>query len=361
MTEFLLTTDTRKILHVDIDAFYAQVEMRDNPALRHQPLIISRDPAETGGRGVVTTANYVARQLGIHSAMRSAEARRLAPDGIFLTPDFAKYKAISKEIHAVFRTITPKIEPVAYDEAYLDVTDNALSGAMLAAQLRHDIYKQTRLTSSVGVSYNKLLAKLGSEFNKPNGVTVITPENCLAFLDPLPIGEFRGVGEKTQAKLAALNVLDGATLRQLSRETLVAQFGKLGENLYWQARGVHFGEVKWQRQQQSVGKEETFAQFLHHDELVRAEFKKLASGMIAALKARGLVGRTLNVKIRDEKFHTTTRAITQVEPWLLAEDLLVNTAQAIFDEVVTGPYAIRLLGLSMSNLQPSGFEEMTLF
>ena len=133
---------------------------------------------------------------------------------------------------------------MAYDEAYLDVTDNALSGAMLAAQLRHDIYKQTRLTSSVGVSYNKLLAKLGSEFNKPNGVTVITPENCLAFLDHLPIGEFRGVGEKTQAKLAALNVLDGAALRQLSRETLVAQFGKLGENLYWQARGVHFGEVK---------------------------------------------------------------------------------------------------------------------
>lgn len=361
MTEFLITTDTRKILHVDIDAFYAQVEMRDNPVLRHQPLIISRDPAETGGRGVVTTANYIARQLGVHSAMRSAEAKRLAPNGIFLTPDFSKYKKISKQIHAIFHTVTKKIEPVAFDEAYLDVTDTGQSGALIAAQLRHEIYKQTRLTSSVGVSHNKLLAKLGSEFNKPNGVTVITAENMLSFLDQLPIGEFRGVGQKTREKFEQLAVFDGATLRQLARETLVAQFGKMGENLYWQARGVHFGEVKWQRQQQSVGKEETFGQFLHHDEKVRAEFKKLAIGMIAALKSRQLVGRTLNIKIRDDTFHTTTRAVTQLEPWLLSEDLLVNTAQAIFDEVVTAPYAIRLLGLSMSNLQSSSFEEMTLF
>ncbi len=361
MTEFLLTTDTRKILHVDIDAFYAQVEMRDNPALRQQPLIISRDPEETGGRGVVTTANYVARQLGVHSAMRSAEARRLAPNGIFITPNFEKYKAISKQIHGIFRRVTPKIEPVAFDEAYLDVSDAQQTGAMLAAQIRHEIYRQTRLTSSVGVSHNKLLAKLGSEFNKPNGVTVITPENMLAFLDELPIRAFRGVGEKTYEKMLALDIQDGATLRTVPRETLVAQFGKMGEHLYWQARGVHFGEVKWQRQQQSVGKEETFAVFLHHDAAVHAEFKKLAIGMITALKNRQLVGRTLNIKIRDDTFHTTTRAITQATPWELSEERIVNAAQTIFDEVVTAPYAIRLLGVSMSNLQSSGFEEMTLF
>lgn len=361
MAEFLITTDLRKILHVDIDAFYAQVEMRDNPELRNRPLIISRDPAETGGRGVVATANYVARALGVHSAMSAVEARQLAPEGVFLSPNFKKYRQVSKTIHHIFHTFTEKIEPVALDEAYLDMTDSHLSGASIAAQIRHQILKETGLTSSIGISHNKLLAKLGSEFNKPNGVTVITHDNMLSFLAELPIGDFRGVGAKTKAKFSALKVENGLQLRQLPKETLRGLFGKMGENLYWQTRGVHFGEVQWQRQQQSVGKEATFRYFIHNEIDVHKAFKQLANEMIAALKGKQLTGRTLNIKIRDDAFNTITRAITRETPWPLSETLITQTAQSVFEEVIQTPFSVRLLGLSISNLQSSTFEEMTLF
>ncbi|ADG41216.1 MULTISPECIES: DNA polymerase IV [Leuconostoc] len=361
MTDFLIANDARKILHVDLDAFYAQVEMRDNPELRTKALIISRDPEETGGHGVVATANYIARNLGIHSAMRAAEAKRLAPNGVFLTPNFSKYKIVSQQIHEIFHNFTDKVEPVAFDEAYLDITDLNQPSAQIAAEIRHEILRATRLTSSIGVSHNKLLAKLGSEFNKPNGVTVITPENMLLFLDELSIGEFRGVGKKTREKFEALDIENGAQLRVMSYEKLRGLFGKMGENLYWQARGVHFGEVKWQRQQQSIGKEETFDQMLHREFDIQEEFKKLAVSMIKTMRTRHLVGRTLNIKIRDANFVTTTRATTHEKPWPLSEEAFVQNAQVIFDELIEAPFSIRLLGMSMSNLQSSAFEEMTLF
>lgn len=361
MPEFLITTDTRKILHVDLDAFYAQVEMRDNPFLRDKPLIIARNPEESGGRGVVATANYMARQLGVHSAMSSVEAKKLAPNAVFLSPNFVKYKAISKQVHDIFYQVTEKVEPVAFDEAYLDVTALQQSGASIAAKIRHEIFKITHLTSSVGVSHNKLLAKLGSEYNKPNGVTVITIDNMLAFLDDLPIGEFRGVGKKTEAHFEKLHINNGAQLRQMSHENLRALFGKMGEHFYWQARGVHFGEVQWQRQRQSIGKEETFDKMLHREFEIQSEFRKLAFGVIKIMTARHIVGRTLNIKIRDDMFNTVTRAITLTEPWQLSEDVLVKQAQNIFDEVMGTSFSIRLLGISMSNLQSNTFEEMTLF
>ncbi|GMA70315.1 DNA polymerase IV [Leuconostoc litchii] len=361
MAEFLITSDNRKILHIDLDAFYAQIEIRDNPKLRHVPLIISRDPSESNGRGVVATANYAARQLGVHSAMSAAEAKQLAPNGVFMKPNFQKYQMISNQIHQIFHQYTNKIEPVAFDEAYLDLTESVLSGATLAAKLRHQILKEIHLTSSVGISYNKLLAKLASEFNKPNGVTVITEDNVLEFLSILPIASFRGVGKKTQEKFKVLGITNGEQLRRMSQEALRAQFGKMGEHLYWQARGVHFGEVKWQRQRQSVGKEETFDRFLQTTQEINLEFEKLVTKVILAMSKRSFVGRTLNIKIRDSEFNTITRSVTQNEPFKLDKHILISIAQSIFDENIDAPFSIRLLGLSFSNLQSSGFEEITLF
>jgi len=361
MAEFLTTIDKRKILHVDLDAFYAQIEMRDQPELRSKPLIIARDPTQNNGHGVVATANYVARQLGIHSAMSAFEAKRLAPNGIFLSPNFPKYKVVSAQIHDIFRRFTTKVEPVAFDEAYLDVTENILSGATLAAEIRHQILKETQLTSSIGVSHNKLLAKLGSEYNKPNGVTVIDHENQLQFLDYLPISAFRGVGKKTKEKFDELGIENGLDLRQMSQETLKTEFGKMGERLYWQARGVHFGAVEWQRQRQSIGKEETFDHALHDNNAVQIEFKKLVNSLIMSLKRQKLIGRTLNIKIRDDQFNTITRAITQDAPWQLNEATLVMASQATFEDNIGTEFSVRLLGVSMSNLQSATFEEMSLF
>lgn len=361
MVEFMITNDTRKILHVDLDAFYAQIEMRDNPKLRHKVLIIARDPEETGGRGVVATANYAARKLGVHSAMSASEAKNLAPDAVFLSPNFTKYRAVSDQIHNIFDAFTKKVEPVALDEAYLDVSDLNLSGSMLAARIRHEILRVTGLTSSIGISHNKLLAKLGSEYNKPNGVTVITTQNMLTFLDELAIGDFRGVGKKTHEKFKRLQIENGSDLRKMSYDELRSQFGKVGEHLYYQARGVHFGEVQWQRQRQSIAKEETYDHFLHSERDIQYEFKKLAAAMIEALKKHHRVGRTLNIKVRDDNFNTMTRAITRELPWPLSEELLTENAQNIFEDLMAPPFSVRLLGISMSNLQSNSFEEMTLF
>lgn len=351
----------RTILHVDLDAFYAQVEMRDEPSLRDKPLIIGRDPALTHGRGVVATANYVARQFGVHSAQSVAEAKRLAPNAVFLTPDFTKYQAISAQIHAIFRRFTAKIEPMSLDEAYLDVSERRESGVQIAAQIRQMILAETGLTCSIGVATNKLLAKLGSEYNKPNGLTVLTAANVDAFLASLPIGDFRGVGAKTRAVLEDMHITNGADLRALTRETLTARFGKFGESLYFQARGWHFSEVDWQHERQSIGKEVTYDVFLQDEAAVSAAWRYLAARLIAAVQKKHVTGRTLTVKIRDADFQTITRSLTLSKPWLLEVPILVEQAQTIFDEHVDAPFAIRLLGLSLSNLSEKTAEEIALF
>jgi DNA polymerase-4 len=351
----------RTILHIDLDAFYAQVEMRDNPALRTKPLVIGSDPAKTHGRGVVATANYVARQFGIHSAQSVAEAKRLAPHTVFIEPDFAKYRAISQQVHDILRSYTHKIEPVALDEAYIDVTDLAMSGVAIAHEIRQKILAATQLTCSVGVSYNKLLAKLGSEYQKPDGLTVIPREKALQFLDQLAIAEFRGVGEKTQAKLAQLQITNGAQLRALSYDALMAHFGKFGEHLYWQARGEHFGEVNWQHERQSYGKEVTYETFLTTETMVDSALRELAQRLVTQLKKRQLSGRTLTLKIRDDQFQTITRSMTLNRLWELDEVIIWRQVQAIFEENMTTPYAIRLLGISLSHLQRRQAENIPLF
>ena len=205
----------RKIVHVDMDAFYASVEMRDHPELRTKPLVISRNPQHTGGRGVVATANYIARSYGIHSAMSAQEALKRCPQAYFKKPDFPKYKRVSHQIHTIFHEYTDKIEPVAFDEAYLDVTENKPgieSAVALAHRIQQEIYDQLHLTCSTGVSYNKFLAKLASDYHKPVGMTIISPEDALDFLFPLPIEKFRGIGKKTAPKMRELGINTGEDL-----------------------------------------------------------------------------------------------------------------------------------------------------
>ncbi|GAP02788.1 DNA polymerase IV [Fructobacillus pseudoficulneus] len=361
MAEFLQARDERKILHVDLDAFYAQVEMRDNPALKTVPLIIGRDPDQHHGHGVVATANYLARQAGVHSAMGSIEAKRACPNAVFVAPDFDKYRQISAQIHAIFAEFTDVMEPVALDEAYLDVTANPLAATTLAAKLRHRIWQETKLTCSVGVSYNKVLAKLGSEHHKPNGVTVITPAVALDFVAALPIKEFRGVGKKAQEKFEKLGIQTGADLRAMSQDDLRVHFGSFGDQLYWQARATHFGQVKDHRVRQSLGKESTFEFPLHNREQVLATFKDLATKVVANMEKKHLVGRTLNIKVRDDDYQTQTRAVTQSVPFNLDPDFLARKAQSIFDDLYPDDFAIRLLGITFSNVSPQAFQPLSLF
>ncbi|MDF7636679.1 DNA polymerase IV [Leuconostocaceae bacterium ESL0958] len=362
MAAFLEAKDERKILHVDLDAFYAQVEMRDNPALKKVPLLIGRDPAFHHGHGVVATANYRARQLGVHSAMGAIEAKKLAPNAVFVAPDFPKYRSISAQIHEIFAEFTTVIEPVALDEAYLDVTAHPLSAPAIAAQLRQRIFQETALTCSVGVSYNKVLAKLGSEHHKPNGVTVIGPAVAERFLAQLPIAEFRGVGKKAQEKLTAMGVATGADLRKISQDDLRAAFGSFGDQLYWQARGTHFGQVKDHRVRQSVGKENTFELPLRDRAAVAAAFKDVAEKVVAVMKDKGFLGRTLTVKVRDDHYQTATRSITQRTYFALEPDFLARQAQPIFDDLYPeDDFAIRLLGLTFSNVSDQASQPISLF
>lgn len=361
MAEFLQAVDDRKILHVDLDAFYAQVEMRDNPALKKVPLIIGRDPDLHHGHGVVATANYIARKAGVHSAMGSSEAKRLCPNAVFVAPDFDKYRSVSAQIHEVFAEFTDKVEPVALDEAYLDVSQSPMAGATLAAELRHRIWQETKLTCSVGVSYNKVLAKLGSEHHKPNGVTVIGADVALDFVAALPIKDFRGVGKKSQEKFEKLGIKTGADLRALSQDELRVHFGSFGDQLYWQARATHFGQVKDHRIRQSVGKEGTFEFPLHDRSAVLATFKDLATKVVTNMEAKHLVGRTLNIKVRDDDFNTLTRSITQANPFQLDPDFLARKAQSIFDDLYPDDFAIRLLGITFSNVSPQAFQSLSLF
>ncbi|MBS9334454.1 DNA polymerase IV [Fructobacillus sp. M1-13] len=361
MTEFLQAVDHRKILHVDIDAFYAQVEMRDNPKLKTVPLGIGRDPDQHHGHGVIATANYLARKAGVHSAMGSIEAKRACPDLVFVAPDFDKYRQISVQIHAIYHEFTDTIEPVALDEAYLDVTENKMASPTLAAQLRHRIWQETGLTCSVGVSYNKVLAKLGSEHHKPNGVTVIPRELAQDFMLALPIKAFRGVGEKTLEKFQKLGVKDGRDLHAMSLDDLRVYFGSFGDVLYWQARATHFSPVKDRSVRQSVGKESTFEFALHDRQQVEAAFKELAEKVVQNMEKRKLLGRTLTVKIRDDDFHTQTKGITLADTFDLDPAFMTRQAMLIFDDCYPDEFSVRLLGLTFSNIVPQKYEAVTLF
>ncbi|QFR62422.1 DNA polymerase IV [Levilactobacillus zymae] len=353
----------RKIIHVDMDAFYASIEMRDHPEFRRHPLIIAKDPRKTGGRGVVTTANYLARQHGVHSAMSANEALKLCPEAIFQTPNFPHYREISEQIHRIFHEYTDKIEPVAFDEAYLDVTENKHhlhSAVQVAHELQAEIYDQTHLTCSTGISYSKFLAKEASDFRKPVGVSVILPEDAHDFLMALPIERFRGVGKKTVPKMHDLGIQTGADLYQRSQLELIHDFGKFGYILYQRVRGIDERPVEYQRERKSIGKERTYGPPLTTAGEVENQLRRLATMVAQTVAQKQRHGKTLVLKLRTSDFTTVTKRITQ-------EDFLTNEATTYYElalqlyhEVATADEQIRLLGITITGLAAQSFENVRL-
>lgn len=354
---------SRKIIHVDMDAFYASIEERENSKLRKKPLVIARDPRQTGGKGVVATANYLARQSGVHSAMSAQKALELCPEAVFKTPDFTLYRAVSDQIHEIFGEYTEKIEPVAFDEAYLDVTDNKKqieSAVEVAHQIQSEIYAKTNLTCSTGISYNKFLAKLASEYQKPIGVAVVLSEDVREFLDKLPIEKFRGVGKKTVPKMHDIQIFKGRDLYKKSEMELIHHFGRFGDVLYHHVRGADDRPVEYQRERKSIGKESTYNPNLVSDSEVEEALKDLAQKVAETMKQKQKHGKTLVLKVRFSDFETITKRQTLTEFLDNSQETYLFYAQQLFDEFGESQRGVRLLGITLINLASINFENMSL-
>ncbi|MGM4986223.1 DNA polymerase IV [Rhizobium sp. 11_C7_N12_5] len=338
----------RKILHVDMDAFYASVEQRDNPELRGRPLAVGHGEA----RGVVAAASYEARKFGVHSAMPSVTAKRKCPELIFVKPRFDAYRAVSQQIHAIFAEYTPLIEPLSLDEAYLDVTEN-LKGIEIATevaeQIRARIKAETGLTASAGVSYNKFLAKMASDQRKPDGLFVITPKNGSAFVEALPVKKFHGVGPATAEKMLRLGIETGADLKARDLAFLQQHFGKSGPYFYWIARGVDEREVDPDRIRKSIGAEDTFVEDIDDLERATAELRPLAEKVWRYCDAQGISGKTVTVKIKYSDFTQATRSRTGTVPFTNIADVF-EAASGLLTTVYPFKRSVRLLGVTLSSL-----------
>ncbi|WP_434391312.1 DNA polymerase IV [Melittangium boletus] len=345
------TPPPRKVIHIDMDAFYASVEQRDHPALRGLPLAVggSRE------RGVVAAASYEARRFGVRSAMSSATARRLCPALVFVPPRFDVYKAVSRQIRDIFARYTPLIEPLSLDEAYLDVTasPSGLTATAIAQAIRASIRQETGLTASAGVSYNKFLAKLASDQNKPDGLCVVTPRKGPAFVEALPVGRFHGVGPVTAARMHKLGIFTGADLRARDLAFLQEHFGKAGEYYHLAARGIDHRPVRADRPRKSVGSESTFPEDLVEHEALVAGLLPAADAVAGHCARQGLAGRTVTLKLRYADFRQVTRARTLPAPIADRETLLATGVELLapLEPVTQG---IRLLGLTLSNLTGDG-------
>ena len=346
----------RKIIHIDMDAFYASVEQRDDPALKGRPVAVGG----TRERGVVAAASYEARRYGVRSAMASALARRMCPELVFVRPRFEVYREVSRQIHGIFAEFTDLIEPLSLDEAYLDVTDNhqgIATATEVARRIRARIREETGLTASAGVSYNKFIAKLASDHNKPDGLCVVRPERGLDFIAKLAVGRFHGVGPVTATRMEKLGIHTGADLRRCSREFLAQQFGKSGDYFYLAARAIDHRPVRPDRVRKSIGSENTFFQDLFsHDDLAAALLE--SSETVARHAARtAKAGRTIAIKLRYSDFRTLTRARTLPAP-VSDVDTIQQVALALLAPLEPVEQGVRLLGVTLSNLG-EGEEELT--
>ena len=339
---------SRKIIHIDMDAFYASVEQRDNPELRGKP-------AAVGGsreRGVVAAASYEARKFGVHSAMPSVTAKRKCPDLIFVNPRFDAYKAISLQIREIFAEYTPIIEPLSLDEAYLDVTENLkgiASATQIAEEIRARIRAGTELTASAGVSYNKFLAKLASDHRKPDGLFVITPAMGPAFVETLPVRKFHGVGPATAAKMARLGIKAGLDLRAQTLAFLQQHFGKAGSYYYGVARGVDERPVRADRIRKSVGAENTFPADLFAYEAARDALQDIIDKVWRYCEGSGLRGRTVTLKVKFANFQQITRSRTG-QMQIATRSELEQLGNALLEPLFPVAKGIRLLGVSLSSL-----------
>ncbi|MCJ1901469.1 DNA polymerase IV [Paracoccus versutus] len=342
----------RKIIHVDMDAFYASVEQRDNPDLRGKPVAVGGSAA----RGVVAAASYEARVFGVRSAMPSVTAKRRCPDLIFVKPRFDVYRAVSNQIRDVFAEHTDLIEPLSLDEAYLDVTENrqGIPVATEVAQIIRDRIKEvTGLNASAGISYCKFLAKMASDLNKPNGQAVITPSRGPQFVAELPVKKFHGVGPATAAKMERLGILTGADLREKSTEFLREHFGKSGGWYYRISRGIDHRPVEPHRERKSIGAEDTFSEDIFSLDPARGEIGALAAKVWRSCEARELTGRTVTLKVKYADFQQITRSRT-IERGVRGAEELTMIASALLEPLFSVEKGIRLLGVTLSSLEPQG-------
>ena len=337
----------RKIIHVDMDAFYASVEQMDNPELKGKPLAVG------GGskRGVVSAASYEARVFGVRSAMAGFKARKLCPDLIFVKPRFDRYKEISVKIRKIFFEYTDLVEPLSLDEAYLDVTRNKKgnpSASLLAQEIRQRIFDEVGLTASAGISINKFIAKVASDYNKPNGQKTVNPEEVIEFLENLDVKKFYGVGKVTQAKMYQMGIYTGKDLKSKSEEFLNQHFGKSGRHYYRIVRGIHLSEVKPNRERKSLAAERTFSENISSEIYMLERLESIAEELQRRLQRSKVAGRTVTLKIKYSDFTLQTRSKTL--PYYVSDAaILLETAkELLYQEKMKN--SVRLLGISLSNL-----------
>lgn len=339
----------RKIIHVDMDAFYASVEQRDNPGLRGRPVAVGSASA----RGVVAAASYEARTFGVRSAMPSATALRQCPELIFVAPRFDVYRRISAEIRTIFAEYTDLIEPLSLDEAYLDVTRNKQdipTATTIAQIIRRQIRTTTGLSASAGISYNKFLAKLASDLNKPDGQAVITPARGAEFVAGLPVRKFHGIGPATATKMERLGILTGADLRAKSPRFLREHFGKSGMWYHQISRGIDQRPVRPDRPRKSIGTEDTFAADIFDPAIARRETTLMAEKVWRSCKAKGLGARTVTLKVRYADFQQVTRSRT-IDRGLENLDEVITLAMMLLEPLFPIDKGVRLLGVTLSSLQ----------
>lgn len=359
----------RKIIHIDMDAFYASVEQRDFPELRGKALVVGGSPEGRGG--VVATASYEARKFGVRSAMPSKRALLLCPHAIFVPPRFAAYKQVSTHIREIFSRYTDLIEPLSLDEAYLDVTVDKLqigSAIEIARLIKQAIRDELQLTASAGVSINKFVAKIASDLEKPDGLTFIGPSAIEAFMETLPVEKFHGVGKVTADKMKQMNLHTGADLKKLTEAALIQHFGKAGRFYYQIVRGIDNRAVEPHRETKSVGAEDTFAVDLEDAEDMYAELARIAPLVHDRLRRHGLKGRTVTLKIKYHDFQQITRNYSFNQP-IDALELILDTAKKLLLATLPEGKPIRLLGITVSNFgevvvkkrKPDNPEQLQLF
>ncbi len=338
---------TRKIIHVDMDAFYASVEQMDNPELKGKPLAVGGSEL----RGVVSAASYEARKFGVRSAMSGVQAKRLCPDLIFVRPRFDRYKEISKKIRTIFKDYTDLVEPLSLDEAYLDVTVNKKgnpSATLIAQEIRKRIYDEIGLTASAGISINKFVAKIASDYNKPNGQKTINPEEVESFLEGLDVKKFFGIGKVTAEKMYQLGIYTGADLKSKTLDYLDEHFGKSGRHYFYLVRGISNSAVKPNRTAKSVAAEHTFYTNLTSEVFMEEKLERIAEELSKRLLKSKISGKTITLKIKYSDFSQQTRSKTL--PYFISDKglLFENAKELLYQEKMKD--SVRLLGISLANL-----------
>lgn len=351
----------RTILHVDMDAFYASIEEREHPELKGQPIIVG---GRSENRGVVSAANYAAREFGVHSAMPMKTARKLCPHGHYFPVQMNVYAEVSQSIQRIFRKYTPLVEPLSLDEAFLDVSGSELlfgTGQEIAVAIKQEIKEQLKLIASVGVAPNKFLAKIASDADKPDGLVIVKPDDIHGFLDPLPISRVWGIGKVASKRFANLGVHTIAQLRALDSKTLSELFGEQGQHLWELSRGIDDRPVVSERQAKSISRETTFSQDVTDREILKTVLLELVEDVARRLRKNGLRGKTIQLKIRYDDFSTFTRAITLDRPTDITKEIENAALQTLETRLPQRALSIRLIGIGVTGFDSGSMQQRSLF